>query len=430
EDSLDLRGDPGAAVGIVGELAMRPLVLYNPDGSTRAVPVHDQLVLHPGGSVTLFQRVRVGVDVPVAAQQSGSSGVANGVTFAGVSSGGVGDLRLSADVRLFGAWGDTVTVAVGAQVFAPTGNAAQYLGDGSFHALAPRALVAGQVGWFAYAAHVGFHYRGLNSTVSGAALGSDVAFGASAGVRALDGKLVTGPELYGSTGVSNGGPSVQNTPVELLLGAHYLAGSNVRLGAGIAPGLTRAYGEPSVRYLLSIEVVTSPETPPPPPAALPPEPPPPPPPPPDRDHDGVPDADDACPDVAGVKTEDPRTNGCPPDRDRDGILDADDACPDQPGMKTEDPRTNGCPPDPDRDKDGIPNEQDACPDTPGPRNVDPKKNGCPAAAVVGKRIVILEQVKFATGSAVILPASNAILEAVGRVLEEHPEIKHRCAGRA
>jgi len=49
--------------------------------------------------------------------------------------------------------------------------------------------------------------------------------------------------------------------------------------------------------------------PPPPPPA--PPPPPPPPPPPDRDGDGVPDAEDACPDVPGIKTNDPKTNGCP-----------------------------------------------------------------------------------------------------------------------
>ncbi len=53
-----------------------------------------------------------------------------------------------------------------------------------------------------------------------------------------------------------------------------------------------------------------------PPAALPPPPPLPAPPPPpplsDRDHDGVLNWDDACPDVPGVHTDDPSTNGCPP----------------------------------------------------------------------------------------------------------------------
>jgi outer membrane protein OmpA-like peptidoglycan-associated protein len=470
EDSLDLRGDPGAAVGIVGELAVRPLVIYNPDGSTQSIPVHDSLILHPGASVNLFDRVRLGLDVPVAVYQSGTGGTVDGVSYPAVTSGGVGDLRISADVRLFGKYGDAFTLAAGTQLFIPSGNASQYLGDNSFHAVLPRALVAGQIGWFEYAAHLGFHYRGLNTTIAGASVGSDVIFGASAGVKALEGHLLVGPELYGSGGVTGNAFSTQNTPVELLLGGHYLIGSSVRVGAGIAPGLTRAYGEPAVRYLASVEWVSSKEPPPdrdhdgildaddacpdvpgvktddPKTNGCPPDrdhdgvldaddacpdvpgvktddpktngcPP-------DRDHDGILDADDACPDVPGVKTEDPKTNGCPPDRDHDGIIDAEDACPDEPGVKTSDPKTNGCPPDPDRDKDHILNEVDACPDAPGPPNKDPKKNGCPAAAVVGKQIVILEQVKFATGSAAILPVSNGILNAVLDVLKQHPEIKH------
>ena len=57
---------------------------------------------------------------------------------------------------------------------------------------------------------------------------------------------------------------------------------------------------------------------PPPPPPLPPPPPPPEalPPSPDRDHDGVPDGEDACPDVPGPHTEDPKTNGCPPAGDQ------------------------------------------------------------------------------------------------------------------
>ena len=352
EDSLDLRGDPGAAIGIVGELGIRPLVIYNPDGSIQAVPVHQQLILHPGASVTLFERLRLGLDVPVAVYQAGTSGTVDGVNYPAVTSGGVGDLRISADVRLLGTYGDAFTLAAGAQIFIPSGNSNEYLGDNSFHAVLPRVLAAGQIGWFEYAAHLGFHYRGLNATVAGVPVGSDFIFGASAGVRAVDGKLVVGPELYGSTGVTGSAFTTQTTPVELLLGGHYLIGSSVRVGAGVAPGLTRAYGEPSVRYLASVEWVSSPAAPPS-----------------DRDHDGILDADDACPDVPGVKTDDPKTNGCPPDRDHDGILDADDACPDVPGVKTDDPKTNGCPPD--RDHDGILDADDACPDVPGVKTDDP-----------------------------------------------------------
>ena len=447
-DSLDMRGNLRPAIGLVGELAVNPLVIYNPDGSTRATPVSDQLILHPGASLVLWDRLRVGFDLPIAAYQNGSGGTVSGISYSGDTSAGIGDLRLSADVRLLGEYGDVFRLAAGTQVFVPIGSQSGYLSDGSVRIVIPRLQAAGDAGVFSYAANLGFDYRGQSENFGGTGLGSEFVFGASAGVHALDRNLLVGPEVYGSTVITSGSAfTTTNTPLELLLGGHLLVASSWRMGLGVAPGLTRGLGEPTVRFLASIEWAPQPEAPPPAdrdhdgipdvddacpdvpgvktddpktngcPAEEPPAPA-------DRDKDGVPDADDACPDVPGVKTNDPKTNGCPPDRDHDGILDADDACPDVPGVKTEDPTTNGCPPDPDRDKDGIPNELDACPDTPGPKNADPKKNGCPAAAVVGKRIVILEQVKFATGSAKILPASDAILTAVLGVLTSHTEIQH------
>jgi outer membrane protein OmpA-like peptidoglycan-associated protein len=444
-DSLDVRGHVRPAVGIVGELANSPLVIYNADGTQRDTPVKYQLILHPGASLVLWDRLRVGFDLPIAAYQQGSTGAAGGVIYVGDGSAGVGDLRLSADVRLLGEYGDVIRLAAGAQVFVPFGSQSGYLSDGSVRIVVPRALAAGDVGVFSYAASLGFDYRGQTESFGGTSLGSEFVFGASAGVHALERKLLVGPELYGSTVVTRGAAfSTTNTPVELLIGGHYLLASSWRLGLGVAPGLTRGLGEPSVRYVASVEWAPQPEAPPPadrdhdgvlddedacpdepgvptgdpktngcpPPAA--------PPPPRDRDHDGVPDSDDACPDVAGIKTDDPKTNGCPPDRDHDGVPDSADACPDVPGVKTDDPKTNGCPPD--RDHDGIVDSDDACPDTPGPRNADPKKNGCPEAAVVGNRIVIIEQVRFATGSAQILPASDTVMNAVLDVLKEHQEI--------
>ena len=81
----------------------------------------------------------------------------------------------------------------------------------------------------------------------------------------------------------------------------------------------------------------------------------------DTDKDGIPDKDDACPDVAGPK----EFNGCP-DTDGDGIPDKDDACPDIAGLK----EFNGCP---DTDGDGVPDKDDKCPDVAGPA----ENGGCP-----------------------------------------------------
>ena len=82
---------------------------------------------------------------------------------------------------------------------------------------------------------------------------------------------------------------------------------------------------------------------------------------PDTDGDGIPDKDDACPDVAGLK----EFNGCP-DTDGDGIADKDDACPEVAGLK----EFNGCP---DTDGDGVADKDDKCPDVAGPA----ENGGCP-----------------------------------------------------
>jgi serine/threonine protein phosphatase PrpC len=84
-------------------------------------------------------------------------------------------------------------------------------------------------------------------------------------------------------------------------------------------------------------------------------------PPPDRDGDGVPDAEDRCPDTPGLD----QFSGCPDD-DGDGVPYPDDACPEVSGL----PQFNGCPDD---DSDGVPYPNDLCPDEPGPSQFD----GCP-----------------------------------------------------
>jgi len=142
---------------------------------------------------------------------------------------------------------------------------------------------------------------------------------------------------------------------------------------------------------------------------------------PDRDADTIPDHQDACPDVKGERTNNPRTNGCPPDRDDDGVFDFEDACPELKGTRTHDPKTNGCPAD--TDADGILDNEDACPKLAGPRNQDPKKNGCPLVIVTDKEIKITEQVKFKFNSAELETVSDEILGAVKGVLEAHAEIK-------
>ncbi len=469
-DSLDMRGSIREAVGVVGDFAYLPLAIYNPDGTIRSKIVAEQVFVHVGASMVFLDRFRIALNLPVAVYENGDPGALNGVAYSPPSSFSVGDLRISGDLRLFGVYGDPFRIALGVQVFAPIGSRSNFTGDDAVRIL-PRLNVAGDAGIFAYAVQAGFQYRALTETYAGTALGDEVDFAGSVGLQTLDHTILVGPEVYGSTNVAHGDEffKTRTTPLEGILGVHVRIASAWRLGAGGGAGLTRGLGSPAARALAMIEWAPDVSKPPPdrdgdgiadaddacpdtpgprtddprtngcPPDrdgdgivdaedacpdvkgvktddpktnGCPP----------DKDGDGIVDAEDACPDVKGVKTDDPKTNGCPPDRDGDGILDADDACPDEKGVKTDDPKTNGCPPDPDRDKDGIPNEDDACPDEAGPKNADPKKNGCPQAIVKNDRIVILEQVRFKTDSAVILPESDSLLQAVLKVFNDHPEI--------
>ncbi len=84
----------------------------------------------------------------------------------------------------------------------------------------------------------------------------------------------------------------------------------------------------------------------------------------DTDADGIPDASDACPSVAGAETN----KGCPADTDTDGIIDTDDQCPDVAGPAG----SNGCPAD--KDSDGVFDTADRCPDHAGTAELA----GCPA----------------------------------------------------
>ena len=467
-ESLDLRGNGRLAFGAIGDYQYRPLATYDSNDDVHKSVVRNMLAFHVGGAVNLFDRLRLSASMPLVAFVDGHSDTVKGEVYPSPThEQAIGDLRFGADVRLLGAYGDPFQLALGAQLWVPTGNEGTYTGDGSVR-VAPRATVAGDISVFTYAAKVGFEYRKRQETIDGSQIGTAFDFSAAAGLRLANKKVTVGPEIWWST-VFDDGFAKRATPIEGVIGAHYEPVPGLKFGTGIGTGLTRGFGAPEVRALLGIEWMQ--------PIALDRDgdgildkddacpdvkgiastdpskngcPPPPPPPdrdhdgiidaddkcpdvpgvpenqgcPADRDHDGIYDKDDACPDEKGVASSDPKKNGCPPDTDGDGILDKDDACPNEPGIKTSDPKTNGCP-DPDRDKDGVPNAEDACPDEPGPKDADPKRNGCPKAFVSEGQIKILDQVRFKTNSAEIVSGkdSEEVLEAVQKVLKDHPEIK-------
>ena len=355
-DSLDLRGSPLAAAGLVFAWAYRPLVLYDPSaiqGNPRANAITDQIVMHAGGAIVMQDRFRIGADLPVVLFQDGDDVSSITTTFRSPNKPAFGDLRLGGDVRIFGSYGAPLGAALGAQVYLPTGKRSLFTSDGTVR-VTPRLLVAGDYAGFVYAAKLGFAYRPLDATFEGRPLGSEATFAVALGVKVND-RFVLGPELAGRTVVTGGDSAfrTRNTPLELLLGGHVMLGEHWKAGTAIGPGFTRADGTPSMRVLLTFEIVPD--------ICV------------DPDGDGICSDADACPSVDGL----PQNHGCPADRDYDGFNDPDDACPDEAGGRTANPKTTGCP---DRDGDGVADKEDACLEVAGVATTDPKTNGCPAEA--------------------------------------------------
>jgi OmpA-OmpF porin, OOP family len=432
-DSLDLRGSARPAIGFVLDYAHKPLVLYDEQGKERAVVISDQLFAHLGASLVLADRLRLAFNMPVALVSKGSSTPYQDTTLTAASGPAPGDLRFGVDLRLFGRYGGPITMALGGQLYLPTGDPEAFTGDGKVRVLG-HLTAAGRVAIFEYSARASLMYRPQDASME-VTTGTTVQFAAAAGLSLVDHKLLLGPEIWGSTVVVDGHAfDKETTPFELTFGAHYRP-RNFRFGAAFGPGLTRGVGAPVYRVLGMFEWAPSFDE--------------------DRDHDGIIDDNDACPDVPGVPDPDPKKNGCPrpPDRDGDGIIDPEDACPDVPGVRSDDPTKNGCPlpsdrdhdniidreddcPDlagppsevpgrngcPDTDGDGIIDPQDACPKIPGPPDPDPTKNGCPIARIEKDQIVITQRVEFETGSDKLLPSSTGILIAVLNILQEHNEL--------
>ncbi|MHA7630708.1 Ig-like domain-containing protein [Corallococcus sp. M7] len=447
-------------VGASLNYAHQPLNFYDPREDTFVYRIVErQVSLDLMGAVSLFDRLEVGLVLPLTVTGSQPAGAVSEQFVDGVGTAGLGDLRVVPKLALLNK--GALTLAVVAPFTLPTGGGDHFLGA---EGLTFQPRVAGE--WatpsLRLLANVGVNLRKAQD-LRNLRVGNELAFGVGAEVPITQ-ALSAQATIAGAVGLSES--DKEEFPLELLGAVKYRFAQGFAAHVGAGPGLTRGYGTPAFRVLAGL-AYTPGGAPAPvaaaraPACALGPEdfdgfqdddgcldP--------DDDNDGIPDVNDTCPTepetVNGYRDDDgcpdtvpeakpesrPDSEGASPpaalalppapaDSDGDGIPDAEDRCPtaaeDKDGFEDED----GCP-DPDNDRDGIPDTADQCPLEAEVINGVKDEDGCPdkgasKVRLEGSRIVILDKVYFATGKDVILDKSFPLLAQVASILRAHPELE-------
>ncbi|WP_090490685.1 OmpA family protein [Myxococcus virescens] len=435
-----------------------PLNLVDPRADRFLYRIVDsQLTLDLMGAISLFDRVELGVALPISHTTSEPAAAVAPDLSNGVGTTGVGDLRLMPKVRLLST-DSGIHLAVTAPLTLPTGGGSKFLGSDTV-TFQPRFVAEWATTAVRLLANVGFNVR-REERLRNLRVGNEFAYAVGAEVP-LTQALTAQATLAGALGLKE--TSAEERPMEALAALKYRFTPGLAAHVGAGPGLSRGYGTPSFRVLAGVawtpfESKGGPAS-----AA-----------PvcdlgpedfdgfqdddncldPDDDGDGIPDVTDVCPtepeSFNGFQDEDgcpddpnahqppteagqpapaPAPLALPPapvDTDKDGVVDAEDLCPTEPedldGFEDED----GCP-DPDNDQDGIPDAVDPCPLEAETINGVKDDDGCPdqgkaQVRVEGARIVILDKVYFGTGQDVILARSHGLLRQVAATLKANPQL--------
>jgi OOP family OmpA-OmpF porin len=368
-DGAGVGGHLTPSVGLFIDYAHRPFVLFDaecdPNDDTDCdvqdsdvALVKYQLTFTPMATLTLINRIQLGLTVPVVMTDGESFRAATPgaaqpfLDIRGGSAFGLGDPRISVKGRLVGSGSDGFTLGAAAWVGIPLGTATAEGSNIGDDGLTAGGHLIGELklGIFTAAANAGGVYRPKSQLLS-TEVGPELTWGVGAGVQATSLLRVVG-EVTGATQFTD---QLDENPIEGRAGAELTQGDFAfLLGGGV--GILSGVGVPSFRVFAGAAWR---------PAGL------------DADGDGVPDKEDGCPTEAEDKDGYLDEDGCPDqDNDGDGILDVNDRCP----SAAEDPDgvddADGCP-DQDNDGDGIQDGYDSCPTEPEDKDGDRDEDGCP-----------------------------------------------------
>ncbi len=353
--------------------ALRPVTVKDQTGTTLYRPVDWGFNLNVIANVGLGEHASLGIVMPAVLYQTGSDNLPSNVAAAPVAHTALGDIGLSAKVKIIGNPNGGLGIAGIVDMTIPTGDHSSFAGEGSvttdLRLLVDYSFVVAHL-----QASLGYMIRTETRTWPDAAnggytFGDEIPWSLGLRIRpdifhidsedrqtweiAAHGWLPGGPQ---APFVDRGASAL--SPVNLALSDRIALGKDkdAFVTAGIDIGLSDAVGVPAFRVVAGIGWAPREH---------------------DKDHDGVPDNVDQCEDIPEDRDGFEDSDGCPDiDNDQDGIIDREDACPNVAGPKSSDPKKNGCP-QADADGDGIPDDVDACPKEKGEPNDDPKLNGCP-----------------------------------------------------
>jgi outer membrane protein OmpA-like peptidoglycan-associated protein len=431
------------SVSLFGSYARRPLSIEDAAGGARLGDLIGSIdTLSLLGAVGLWDRLDVGLAVPIHRVSAGSAYAVTpppAVQAARVDSSqaAFGDIRIVPRVALITrAAKSGVGLALLATVSLPTGDDKLYVGEPL--RVEPRLALDFAHNGFLLSGNLGYLIRS-KAQILGSTVDDMLRWGIGAEIPVVE-HLSALLEAFGGLNLMAANFSDRDAPTEALVGVRYRhSGWTGQLGGG--PGLIRGIAAPEWRLLLAVGYAhepAEPET--------------------DRDHDGLLDSQDRCPDQPEDHDGFEDADGCPdPDNDRDGVPDASDRCPlqaeDHDGFEDAD----GCP-DPDNDRDGVPDTSDRCPlqaedidgfeDTDGCPDPDNDQDGvldasdrcplqpgtaenagCPApepppkAEIKQGKIELHESFLFATNRAEIDPASQPLVDEIATLITGHPEIE-------
>jgi len=354
--------------GLLANYGYRPLVIADSNGYVRSV-VGGRLGMDLQASVTLFEPFAVGLDLPFFFAQSG---------YYDPDGAGLGKLRVVPKVRLlddrkgFG-------LAILGELRLPT-HTGDYSGNPGFEFIPKVAADHRFRSGIRVGANLGVAIRESENYYN-VNTGSELVYSAAIGYRfgGNQGKTEVGLDLLGGVGLVR--TRREQVPLELFGYVKQALSEEWELFGGPGVGLAPGYGIPVFRFFAGVKFAPTAH---------------------DRDHDGISDDRDACPDIAEDRDADQDSDGCPeedPDSDRDGVPDDDDLCPN--AKET----INGIADD------------DGCPDTGDPRVIYEE----------GK-FTVLDTIRFETGRADIKPESHGLLDQVAQMVKANPDVKVRVEG--